>query len=279
METSSRSGLSWLLVFVSFAHGLSGCSDETTTQKAPPACAVDPTPFEKVVAETTVDALDQSCVGSSPSVDCGLEICGKTRRILFDTPLHDVMMEAFDENDELITQTTSDDEGHYCLSLSGKHGFGGRIRASDPQRRAHDVYFGSNPLIASTNVFDIGLESEAVIAEMLPTYGLPAADPTKGIVDPIFVDCARASVAGLTVELDRPYQARAYINDKGAVDANTTQTAAGQISGALFVNVDPGPMVVDIRRATTNGSTGDLIAQCAGEARAGHWTAISCRPH
>jgi len=258
-----------------------GGDDDSGASSTPQTlCAARDVPVQGSPAADPTAAMDVSCLGTPPVQDCNaLKFCGKSTRILFPTPIDAATYEFFDAQGKSLAKKTTDDEGAYCATVRITDvGFDGRISLSKAGYRTHDAYLGAQPWGWSHDALTLGIEKEADLVNLLPAFGAPAPDPAKGIVDPFILACAMHYLPPVAVEIDRPYEKRLYLGAGGKLVPDAPGSAAGQLSGALFVNVEPGPVVATFRLLDANDQPGDVVGTSSGEVTAGRWTALPAYP-
>jgi hypothetical protein len=157
----------------------------------------------------------------------------------------------------------------------GPEGFKGRIRLSKSGYRSHDGYMAAMPIVAGNDDVTLGIEEEKDLLMLLPAFGGIKPDAAKGIVDPFILDCDFRWLAPVIVEIDRPYEKRYYLDKGPALKDGVPASIEGQLSGALFVNVEPGPVVATFR----SYASGTVIGSARGVVSAGHWTALPAFPN
>ena len=253
-----------LLAFSLLVVG-AGCGAE------PAYCITDDFPIEGAQAADPSAPPDRSCVGQQSVSGCNtLHLCGIATRILVRSGIADATYDFYDVDGTLLASATTDEHGAYCADVPvGPEAFRGRVRLSKEGYRSHDGYLAAYPIGVSHSDISLGIEQESDLVSLLPVFGAVAPLPDKGIVDPFILDCAYQWLAPVTVDIDRPYEQRYYL-DAGKLNGSATASIAGELSGALFVNVEPGPITATFRSA----ATGEMLGTATGEVRAGHWTAL-----
>lgn len=243
------------------------------------ACPITPVGLQGDPDAGTGD-IDRSCLGALSPLTCQrLHVCGRTRGLLLPLTVGDVTVTLFDAQEQRLTEVVTDSDGTYCVDVPvGAQGFLGRFVYAREGYFTHDGYVTGRPWRESREHVDVGLERASALNATLQSLNLPPQDDAKGITDPFLVDCAGGWTAGITVEIDRPYGQRLYLDASGSPDPMATRTSRTSVTGALFLNVEPGPVEATFRRAPVDGGVGEVVARARGVIRPRHWTALIAAP-
>jgi hypothetical protein len=223
---------------------------------------------------------DRSCIGNQPKLQCNrVTVTGSVGDIATAGLLgwdDTATIEAIDETGRQLARTRTDLNGRYSIQIPvGPDGFRGYVPASAPGTWSHGGAWSVLSLRASVTGASPAIGSTEAINQFVssfPSLSLPKINPAKGNATVVPLDCAGKRMFGLTVDIDRPYETRIYgavAMPKGGV-AETAEAAPF----VAFLNIDPGPVVVTLTRA----STGEVVGHGRGTIKAMDWPAMVAGP-